>query len=66
MCDKRYNTQTEEIGKFEAVIAGKPIIVTPARAAWPPPRTALVRPAGCGWRGRSAGTAAVRRRARRQ
>lgn len=68
LCDTMYKTQTEEIRKFEAVIAGKPITVDTGNGGL---ATAGSGNSGAGWLAVSGvaaalGTAALSRRLRRQ
>ncbi|MET9955385.1 DUF305 domain-containing protein [Streptomyces sp. NPDC006339] len=68
MCDKMYKTQAEEIGRFEAVIAGKPITVHTGQGGLAAPSNST---GAAGWLAAAGvaaalGTAAVGRRLRRQ
>ncbi|MGC5411180.1 DUF305 domain-containing protein, partial [Streptomyces sp. DT225] len=69
LCDTMYKTQAEEIDKFEAVIAGKPITVDTGNGGLATAGTAAT--GGAGWLAAGGvaaalGTAAVSRRLRRQ
>ncbi|MBC9723880.1 DUF305 domain-containing protein [Streptomyces sp. TRM68367] len=71
MCDTMYQTQTEEIGKFEAVIAGKPITVDTGNGGLATVGSDSAGTGGAGWLAvggvaAALGTAAVSRRLRRQ
>ncbi|WP_078585148.1 DUF305 domain-containing protein [Streptomyces anulatus] len=69
LCDTMHKTQTEEIGKFEAVIAGKPITVDTGNGGLATAGSQGV--GGAGWLAAGGvaaalGTAALGRRLRRQ